>query len=154
MKLYTLFIILSLLLMSCTVNEKPEFVKVNSLEVVEISIRNFILEADVQFLNKNSIGGILEARDFHVFIDSIDVAVIKSEPFIVPKKNEFKIPLRATIPFEKVFNDNKQNLLNSIMNVVSKKDIMVTYKGKIRYKLGAFHYDYPIVYKQEVSLKK
>ncbi len=154
MRLYLSSIVISLLLIGCTVTEKPEFVTVRSLDVVNTSLENFTVEANIIFLNKNGVGGTLEAKDFHVLMDSIDIATVTSKPFHVPKKEKFELPLRAVIPFEKVFKDTKQNLLNAIMHVISKKKITLTYKGDIRYKLGVFHYDYPVAYKQEILLQK
>ncbi len=153
MRLFISVFIFSSILCSCTVTEKPEFIRVKSVEVVETSLENFTLEATVVFLNKNDVGGTLQAKDFHVFIDSIDVATIQSIPFDVPKRMEFEIPFRATVPFKKVFNANKQNWLGNVLNAISKKSITVICKGNIRYKLGTFHYDYPIIYEQQISLK-
>ncbi len=145
---------LLLTLISCTVTDKPEFIKVNSLDLIDASLNNFKIKANLQFRNTNSVGGVLQVNDVHVFIDSIDVATIQVTEFKVPKKSEFNIPLEATIPFSKVFNNNKQELLEDIMNVISSKKVNVQYKGEIRYKLGAFHYDYPLDYKQVLKLKK
>lgn len=153
MKLFIFTFVISFILCSCTVTEKPEFMHVKSLQVVETSLENFTLEATLVFLNKNDVGGTLQAKDFHVFVDSINVATIQSTPFDVPKREKFEIPLRTTIPFKKVFNDNKQNWIGNVLNVISKKSIAVVCKGDVRYKLGSFHYDYPIEYEQSISLK-
>lgn len=149
----TIFV-LGWIMIGCTVSKKPEFIQVNKINITDASFKNFTIEAKLQFRNKNDVGGTLQAKDIQVLIDSIPVATINSKVFTVPKRTEFEIPLKVTIPFEKVFNDNKQSLLNNIMNVLTSKKIMVNYNGFIRYKLGAFHYDYPISYKQEVLLSK
>ncbi len=154
MKKMLFLTLLSLILFSCSVTEKPEFIKVNSIDITDTSLKNFTVQAKLQFKNKNSVGGTLQAKDIHIFMDSIDLATVTSAPFKVPKKSEFEIPLEAVIPFSKVFNDHKQNLLNNIMNVISSKKINLKYKGIVQYKLGVFHYDYPVNYTQEVSLKK
>ena len=154
MKRLIVFIIISMLLLSCKVNEKPKFIGVNSLEIVEATIKTFTIKTNLKFENKNSLGGTLQAKNIHVFIDSIDVATVNSEIFNVPKKSEFDIPLLVNIPFDKVYNNDKQSLLEGIMNIVSNKKIKLSYSGLISYKLGAFHYNYPLNYKQEISLKK
>ena len=154
MRKFLLLFVLTLALISCKVNEKPEFIQVNSLKVIDATPSNFTIQADLKFENKNSVGGTLQAKDIHVFIDSIDVALINSKEFDVPKKSEFVIPLEATIPFSKVYKDNKQSILDNIMHIISTKKIVANYNGEIRYKLGAFHYDYPLDYKQELVIKK
>ena len=119
MKNITLLVILSLIMFGCTVTEKPEFIKVNSVEVIDASFNNFTLLTKLQFENKNSVGGTLQAKNIHVFVDSIDVATISSEPFNVPSKKEFELPLQVKIPFSKVYADNKKSILENILNAVA-----------------------------------
>ena len=154
MKNILVLLILGLTILSCKVTEKPEFIEIKSMDIVDTSLENFTIQANVVFKNKNQIGGTLQANDIHIFVDSMDVATVQSELFKVPKESEFTIPLKATIPFEKVFADNKKNLLDKILNVIANKKINMSFKGKVRYKLGAFHYDYPVDYQQEISLRK
>jgi len=154
MRITLLLLFISLTFTSCKVTEMPEFKEVKNLKIIDTSIQNFTLQADILFSNPNNIGGTLQANDIHIFVDDIDVATIESDEFKVQKKNEFTMPLKTIIPFEKVFNDNKQTLLNNIMNVITKKNVTIRYAGKIRYSLGLFHYDYPLSYKQELSLRK
>ena len=145
-------LIVGLLLVACKVTEKPEFIGVNSLKINTVSAKEFTVLANLQFQNKNDVGGTLQANEIHVFIDSVDVATVNSEVFKVLRKATFELPLKVHIPFDKVYKKNKQNLLENIMNIVSNKKINILYKGKVRYKLGGFHYNYPLNYKQEISL--
>jgi len=154
MKKVVLLFVLSVTLLSCEVTEKPEFIKVNSVEIIDTSLSNFTMLAKLQFKNKNSIGGTLQANDIHVFVDSINVATINSELFDIPKKSEFELPLEATIPFSKVYENNKKDLLSNIINIISSKKVSILYKGEVRYKLGAFSYDYPLNYSQEIEIIK
>ena len=146
-------LIVGLLLVACKVTEKPEFIGVNSLKIKKVSTKEFTVLANLQFQNKNDVGGTLQAKGIHIFIDSIDVAVIDTEVFNVPKKEAFELPLQVQIPFDKIYKNNKQDLLENIMNIVSNKKIGILYKGVIRYEKGVFHYNYPLDYKQEISLK-
>jgi len=154
MRLYKMLILILLIFGSCTVSEKPEFIKVNSVKIKETTVKNFTLEAKLLFFNKNDIGGTLQAHNVHIFVDSLDVAVLQSELFKVPKKEEFEVPLQVTIPYKKVFDTNKQDLLENIMNMILRKKVLVQYKGEITYKLGVFEYNYPLDYQQEVTIQK
>lgn len=140
--------------MSCKVTAKPEFIKVNSLDIVEMSTKSIIIQANLKFKNKNSVGGTLQANDIHVFVDQVDVATINSTEFKVPRKQEFIIPLKVTIQYDKIYKDGKQNILNNILNVIAAKKIDVSYKGIVRYKLSNFQYDYKIDHIQEINIKK
>jgi hypothetical protein len=139
--------------LSCKVTEKPELKKIESIKVIQANNKGIKVKADLLFLNKNSVGGTLQAKDVKVLIDSIAVANIETPPFNVPKKEAFTMPITVTIPYEKVFTDNKQNLLAGIMNMISNKKIQLSYVGEIRYQIGSFYYDYPLNYKQEVLIK-
>jgi len=153
MKKLVLLFSVSLLLIACKVNEKPEFIGVNSLKIKNIDTKEFTVLTNLQFENKNDVGGTLQAKEIHVFVDNIDVATIETKVFDVPKKEAFDIPILVKIPFDKIFNDNKQSLLENIMNIVSNKKIEISYKGIISYKMGVFNYDYPLDYKQDVTIK-
>lgn len=154
MRKIVLLFVLSLAILSCTVTEKPEFVKVNSIEIIDSSVDSFTLLAKLQFENKNSVGGTLQAKNIHIFIDSLDVASINSKPFNVPKKSKFELPLEVKIPFSKIYNNNKKYILSNILNTIISKKVNINYVGDIRYKLGNFHYDYPINYNHELELIK
>ncbi len=141
------------LILSCKVTEKPELIKVDSVKVIQADHKGIKVKADLKFLNKNNVGGTLQAQDVKVFIDSIAVANIQTTPFKVPRQETFILPLEVTIPYKKVFSDNKQNLLSGIMNMISKKKVSIRYDGVIRYSLAGFHYDYPLHYKEELTIK-
>ncbi len=154
MKKLILLLTVGFLLLACKVTEKPEFIGVNSLKIKKVSTKEFTVLANLQFQNKNDVGGTLQAKEIHVFIDSIDVATVATEVFNVPKKEAFELPLQVQIPFDKIYKNNKQNLLENIMNVISNEKVNIFYKGVIRYEKGVFHYNYPLDYQQEISLKK
>ncbi len=63
------------------------------------------------------------------------------------------MPLTVTIPYNKVFNDNKQNLLAGIVKMIRNKKIVLIYKGKITYSLGVFTYNYPLNYTQQTTIR-
>ncbi len=149
-----LLVFLLFLSFGCTLSKKPEFINVKNIKIVSVNSNKIEVKTDILFKNKNSVGGTLQAKDIHVFVDNTDVAIVKTEAFKVPKKSEFILPLLVEIPYKKVFKDNKQNLLVNIMNMVIRKEILMQYKGNIRYSLGKLHYDYPLDYTQKVTITK
>lgn len=142
-----------LLFLSCKVTEKPELIKIDSVKVLEANNKGIKVAADALFLNKNHVGGTLEGRNIEVLIDSVAVATIETTPFNVPRQDQFTMPIIVTIPYDKVFKQNGQNLFSSLLNAISKKKIAISYVGDIRYSLGGFHYDYPLNYKQDLVIK-
>ena len=129
------------LLFSCTVTEKPEFVKLDSIKVANSNSKEIELVADAHFLNKNSVGGKLQLNNIKVLLNETEVAVVNSSTFQVPKKEEFTIPISVKIPHKKLFKKNK---LTNVLNMLIKKEVAIQYKGIITYKLGDFSYDYPL----------
>lgn len=152
MKRIYLFLLLIISLTACTVTEQPEFKDIASIKVKETNAKEVIVEANARFLNKNSVGGTLQAKGIQVFIDDVAVAEVNSDTFKVPAKDEFTIPLKVKIPYSKVFKDNKNNVLSNVLNILTNKEINLRYKGNITYKLSAFSYNYPLDYTQKVAL--
>lgn len=152
MKLKFVLIIQLIFFVSCTVTEKPEFVKLDAIKIKHSSTKTITIVTSAHFFNKNSVGGKLQLNAINVFIDSIAVAKVNSEVFEVPKKEKFTIPLTVEIPYDKVFKKNKNSILNNVLNVLTRKKILIQYKGDIRYKLGKFSYDYPLDYSNKVKL--
>jgi len=147
-------LVLAIGISACTFTESPEFVKSSNVKIIKATATDFVVETLVVFHNPNNLGGILQAQDIKVYVDDIHVADVISEDFKVPSKNEFTVPLTTSIAYKKVFNSNKNNFLGNVINMISNKNVTLSYKGNLRYKLGGFHYDYPIDYQEEISLSK
>lgn len=147
------FIMLSTIIVtffSCTVNEKPEFLRVENIAVIESNSEYIILSADAFFTNPNDIGGTLKSEGIKVFINDTKMATISSEAFKVPAKKEFSIPLQTKIPSKKIFNlNNLGSFINSLLN----KKVKVQYKGDIKYKVFGFSHIYSIDKTEEVKIK-
>jgi hypothetical protein len=142
-----------LLLISCSVREKPLFVKVDNMTVVSSTLENIVLKADAHFINKNDIGGSLESKNIDVIINDVKVAKMSSEMFEVPAGDEFTIPLKVEIPTKKVFASNENGILGGILNSIINKKVNVQYKGIITYHKLGFSYDYEVDTTQEIKIK-
>lgn len=142
-----------LLIISCSVREKPLFVKVDNMKVVSSTIENIVLTADAFFINQNDIGGSLESKNIDVIINNVKVAQMSSEVFEVPAGEEFTIPLKVVIPTKKVFDTKENGVLGGILNSILNKKINIQYKGIITYTKLGFSYDYEVDTTQEVKIK-
>lgn len=148
-----LLIILStifLLIFSCNIKEKPEFLRVENIKVLESTSNHVTLTADALFLNPNDIGGELKTDEIKVFVNNNEMATVSTKSFKVPAKNEFSIPLKANIPTDSIFsNKNIGGLIGSLFS----KTIKVQYKGDIVYKVLGFSYTYNIDKTENVKIK-
>jgi hypothetical protein len=148
-----LIIPILLLLISCSVREKPLFVKVDNMQVVSSTLEKIVLTADAHFINKNDIGGSLESKNIDVIINDVNVAKMSSEMFEVPAGEEFTIPLKVEVPTKKVFGSNENGILGGILNSILNKKVNVQYKGIITYHKLGFSYDYEVDTTQEIKIK-
>ncbi|WP_299890527.1 LEA type 2 family protein [uncultured Lacinutrix sp.] len=139
-----------LTILSCKVNEKPEFLRVENIKVVDSNSEFVSLSADAFFNNPNDVGGELKSEGIRVVINDVEMAIISSESFKVPAKKEFSIPLTANIPAKKILNiNNLSGILNSILN----KKMKVQYIGDIKYKVLGFSHTYTIDKTEDVKIK-
>ncbi|MDO7135693.1 MULTISPECIES: LEA type 2 family protein [Algibacter] len=146
-------IILSTLLISflnCTVTEKPTFIGVQNIKILESTSKNVTFTADALFLNPNDIGGELQTDAIKIFVNDNEMGHISAEHFDVPAKKEFTIPLKAQIPTDSIFsNKNLSGLLGSLFS----KKVKIQYTGEINYKTFGFSHSYAVDETQNVKIK-
>ncbi|TYB77384.1 hypothetical protein ES677_00745 [Bizionia gelidisalsuginis] len=146
-------IILSTILismLSCGINKKPEFLKVENINVVDSNSEFIILSADAFFNNPNTVSGYLKTDSLKVLVNNLEVANISSKKFKVPAKQEFSIPLQANIPTKRILNlNNLSSLLDSYLN----KTVKVQYLGTISYQVYGFSHTYSVNEIQDVKIK-
>ncbi len=146
-------IILSTILsvfLSCSIKEKPLFLNVENIKVIESTSKYITFTADALFLNPNDIGGELKTDEIKVFVNDNEMATVSTESFKVPAKKEFSIPLKANIPTDSIFSN--KNLGGLIGSLFSKK-LKVQYKGDLIYKVLGFSYTYNIDKTENVKIK-
>lgn len=139
-----------LTIFSCKVKEKPEFLRLENIKVLESTTEYVTLTADAFFLNPNDIGGELKSDGIKVFINDNEMATVSTESFKVPAKKEFSIPLKANIPADSIFSG--KNIGGLIGSLFSQK-LKVQYKGDIKYKALGFTYTYEIDKTEDVKIK-
>ena len=135
---------------SCSVKEKPEFLRVENIKVSESTSKTVTLTADAFFMNPNDIGGELKTDGIKVIINGNEMASVSTESFKVPAKKEFSIPLKANVPTDSLLSD--KNLTGLLGSLLSKK-IKVQYLGDIKYKVLGFSHTYAIDKTEDVKIK-
>ena len=147
-----LIILLTLLvsILSCSVNEKPEFLRVENIHIIASNTEYITLGADAFFKNHNAISGELETDSVKVLVNNIEVANVSSKSFQVPAKKDFSIPLEAKIPTKRIFDMNN---LSSILDSYLNKTVKVQYIGDIKYKVFGFSHYYSIDEIEDVKIK-
>lgn len=137
-------------LISCSVNEKPQFIGLENIEVLESNSKYVTFTADALFLNPNDIGGELQTDDIKVFVNDNELASISTESFKVPAKKEFSIPLKTNILTDSLFSNKS---IGGLIGSLFSKKIKVQYKGAIKYRAFGFSYIYNIDQTEDVKIK-
>lgn len=138
------FIILSTIcasLFGCSINERPQFIGIENIKVLESTSKYVMLTADALFINPNDIGGSLKTDEIKVFVNDNEMATVSTKNFEVPAKKEFIIPLKTNVPTDSLYsNKNLSGLLGSLFS----KKVKVQYKGDIKYTILGFSHTYSI----------
>ena len=135
---------------SCSIKEKPEFIRVENIKVSESNPKVITLTADALFKNPNDVGGALKSDGIKVYINNNEMATISAEKFDVPAREEFRIPLKALIPTDSLLSNNS---LSGLLGSIFSKKMKVQYKGEIKYKVFGFSHAYNVDETEEVKIK-
>ena len=138
------------LLFNCAVTEKPEFVKLDNIKVIDSNSKRITLSADAFFLNKNDVGGTLKTDDLKVYVNDAEVATIISDEFDVPRKKNFTIPLTVTVETERLIDKNS---LGGLLGSLISQSLKVHYKGDIKYRIMGYSSKYTVDEIQDVKIK-
>jgi hypothetical protein len=135
---------------NCKVTEKPEFIRVENIKVLESSSKFITITADALFLNPNSIGGKIKTDGIKVLVNNNHIGAVSSVSFGVPSRQEFTIPLQAKIPTDSLLsNKNLSSLLGSFFS----KKIKIQYLGDIKYKILGFSHSYQVDRTEDIKIK-
>jgi len=145
-----LFSLFFTLLFNCSVKEKPEFVGLQNIKVINSTSKTITLSADALFLNKNDVGGTLKTDDIKVYINDAEVATVVSDKFDVPSRENFKIPLIVAVSTKNILDEkNLGGLLNSLIS----QRLKVQYKGDIKYTIFGYSSKYTVDETQDIKIK-
>ena len=135
---------------SCSIKEKPEFLRVENIIISESSSNFITLTADAYFNNPNDVGGELKTDEIKVYVNDNEMANVSTESFKVPARKEFSIPLKALVSTDSIFSDKSLGgLLGSLLN----QKMKVQYKGQIKYKVFGFSHTYNVDETENVKIK-
>jgi len=153
MRKIILIVIIFAISLSCKLNKKPEFLRVNKIDVVSADLDKVVLKADAVFINHNNVGGKLQTDNIDVFIDENLIAKVSSEAFKVPSKEEFTIPLSVDFDTSKLLDSQNNGLLGALVKQFLNKEVTVRFKGELTYIVAGFKASYPIDHTEDIQIK-
>lgn len=142
-----------LVLTSCAVTKKPVFVKVDNVKIVDLNEKTITLGADAFFKNPNDIGGKFYTDSIHVWINGAKLAKVSSEPFKIPARKQFAIPMVVEIPIKRVFETNRNGILGGLVDSFLNKSIKVRYVGNLYFRTLGISKTFPVNTVQEIKIK-
>ncbi|MDC1259145.1 hypothetical protein N8091_00230 [Flavobacteriaceae bacterium] len=151
-KNFTILLLLGLTT-SCAMKQKPEFIKVDNIKLIEANSKQITLSANAVFNNPNSVGGRLNTEGVNVFVNDVAFGFISAEEFKVPAKDNFTVPLQIEIKTKELLGKDPNGFLSGLLNSVLNRNLKVTYKGVIQFKALGFTYSYPIDKTETVNIK-
>jgi hypothetical protein len=153
MKSLLYFILLFLILTSCTVSKPPVFIKVDNVKIVSFTSDTIRLKVDAFFENPNDVGGKISTDKIMIIVNDNEVAQITSEEFKVPAQKEFTMPLFASIPTKNLLETNQNGVLGSLINSFLTKKIHVRIKGNLQYVVFGFKKEFKLDKTEEIKIK-
>ena len=133
MKYSLSFLLLFLVLISCSLTKQPIFVKVDDLKLVRFSSNTIRLKAVAFFENPNHVGGSISTDQIKVVVNGVELVYVFSDEFKVPSEDKFTVPLQVNIPAKDILNTANKDFLSSLVNTVLTKEINVQIKGSLMY---------------------
>ena len=150
MKKFIILLTAVLSFLSCSVKEKPEFLRVENIKVDDSNSKHITLTADAFFMNPNDISGELKTDEIKVFVNNNEMATVTTESFKVPAKKEFSIPLTANVPTDSLLSAKS---LGGLLGSLLSQKMKVQYVGKIKYKVLGFSHSYDIDKTEDIKIK-
>jgi len=148
-----LYVAILFLAFSCKLKEKPEFVRINTIDVVHADLQTVQLKAEAVFMNHNHVGGTLFTDNIEVFVDDELIAKVSAEEFKVPSQDEFTIPLLVNFDTARLLDSKNNNILGALLKQFLNKKVIVRFKGELIYKVVGFSDSYLIDHIEEVQIK-
>ncbi|WP_439132300.1 LEA type 2 family protein [Polaribacter sp.] len=147
------FLVLCIGILSCSINKKPVFIKVDNLKLISVKKDTIRLKANAFFQNPNDVSGTIATDEIKIYVNGAAVAQVSSDEFKVPARNEFTVPLKVVIPTREIFKNNKNGILGGLLNSVLNKSIEIQFKGNLQYKVFGYASNYPVDITQNLKIK-
>ena len=151
-KKFTLLLLI-VLTTSCTIKQKPEFIKIDGIQLVDANSKTLTLKAEALFNNPNDVGGRLNTEGVNVFVNDILMGVVRAEEFKVPANKDFRVPLQIEVNTKDLLKKDQNGFLGGLLNSVFNRTLKVKYEGVIQFKAFSFSYSYPINKTETINIK-
>lgn len=149
-KRFSFWAILIVLLaqMACAPLKEPEFRGIQNMQVSSQGSQ-LVVDAEAIMFNPNRKKMTLYEIDLDVAINDANVGhILDSTEVAVPAEEVFYVPVRVTVPTQKVLS----NLLTSLFSAAKDKKVEVQYRGHVRMRALGIKFKLPVNAKSKIKL--
>ena len=112
---------------------------------VTINKNDVKLQANAYFKNPNDVGCEVVDTEIKVFVNDLYISDVKQANLIELKaKNEFFVPLKVSIPLNKISKD-KSGMLGGMLSVLTNKNVSIKYEGFVTIRKAGISYDIEVI---------
>lgn len=147
------FLVLLIVIFSCSVQKEPIFIKVDHIKVLSFAADTIKIKADAFFENPNDVGGKISTDNISILVNDIPVAQVSAEEFKVPRRDQFSIPLVAKVSTKSILNTNKNGVLGGLLNSIVTKKVKIRLKGNLEYVVFGFKKEFLVDKSEEIKIK-
>ena len=134
-----------LLLSSCKGLEEPTILRIEDVNVNELSKDRIDLDANMIIYNPNGVALDLSSADLKMIIDDIEIAhMTQNYDLTMPANSEFKMPAKIVMDLKKLYGDNPLNALGKGLQIISTRELDVLFKGNIKAGKGMMKITVPV----------
>jgi len=152
MKYLSILILSTLFLLSCNTITNPTVERIENVQIEELSTKAVKGTANMVILNPNPFALDLAGADLLAIVDDIELAHIKQVyDTSMPANTEFQMPIRLEMDLQKLYENDPLGALGKGMQIYSKRELTVHFKGTIKVGKGAAKISVPVDQKELVK---
>ncbi len=119
------YILLILVLISCSVPQGLIYTNYRNLEIKEFGFSNSKIKLDLEYFNPNNFGLQLKRTELDIFINNTFLGHSFSDTLInIPRRDTFRIPIK--------FDVNMQNVFKNAFNTFTGNEVAIRVTGKLK----------------------
>ncbi len=147
-------VLVCLLMTACTLTEKPSFINVDDVRVIEAKAKMVSIDANLVFYNPNDLGVRLEKVSIKPIVNEVEMGEVNTIKDIhIESKGNFEVPVNFSFNPKAMWQEEKGALIGTLINTFSNKPVKVQYKGVVTLEIAGVSFDVPIDHTEEVVLK-
>lgn len=142
---YLYLALVALLAVSCNSIENPTILRIENVNLDEFNTSSVEADAEMVLYNPNPFALDLASADLAALVDSVQIATITQKyDTKMPAESEFHMPIRLELDIEKLLSQDPLNALGKGLQIVSKRELPVNFKGELKVGKGSMKVTVPM----------